>query len=66
MEMTWYIWSQIYLLNGTKSCAQDGYAQDENKFDMMTSSAYQKLKERLWFDGSFSSGFNLIYLFILS
>ena len=25
--MTWYIWSQIYLLNGTKSCAQDGYAK---------------------------------------
>jgi hypothetical protein len=66
MEMTWYIWSQIYLLNGTKSCAQDGYAQDENKFDMMTSSAYQELKERLWFDGSFSSGLNLIYLLFLS
>jgi len=53
-------------LNGTKSCAQDGYAQDENKFDMMTSSAYQELKERLWFDGSFLSGFNLIYLLIFS
>jgi len=66
MEITWYIWSKTCLLNGTKSCAQDGYAQDENKFDMMTSLAYQELKERLWFDGSFSSGFNLIYLLILS
>jgi len=64
--MTWYIWSQFYLLIETKSCAQDGYAQDENEFDMMTSSAYQELKERLWFDGSFSSGLNLIYLLILS
>jgi len=47
-------------------CSRYGYAQDENKFDMMTSSAYQELKERLWFDESFSSGFNLIYLLILS
>jgi len=53
-------------IDGTKLCAQDGYAQNENKFDMMTSSAYQELKERLWFDGSFLSDFNLIYLLILS
>jgi hypothetical protein len=38
----------------------------KNKFDMMTSSAYQELKERFWLDGSFSSGFNLFFLLILS
>ena len=26
-EVTWCIWSYSYLMNGIKSCAQDGYAQ---------------------------------------
>ena len=29
MKVTWYIWSYLYLMNGIKSRAQDGYAQKE-------------------------------------
>ena len=27
MEVTWYIWDYSNMMNGIKSCAQDGYAQ---------------------------------------
>ena len=27
LEVTWCIWNYSYLMNGIKSCAQDGYAQ---------------------------------------
>ena len=32
MEVTWYIWDYSNLMNGIKSCAQNGYAQVKDQY----------------------------------
>ena len=43
-EVTWCIWSYSYLMNGIKSCAQDGYAQVKDQYQHVGTLTWWRLE----------------------
>ena len=65
LEVTWWIWSYSYLMNGIKSRAQDGFAQVKKvRVDMLAPSLDEDWKSRLQFKEINTKGLNSLYIWI--
>ena len=67
MEVTWFIWNYSYLMNGIKSCAQDGYAQVKKiKVDMLAPLLDEDWKRRHQFKRDQLKWYKFVFSLILS